>query len=149
MIETIRISKYTIKQILEDNWDSFYDRYKQLIRPVVVENVRKLMSCGDKYILGYNSYVCLVCRVKKFVAHTCKSRFCNKCGKVKNDEWIEKAQTRLFNIAHKHIVFTVPEELWLLFLENRKLLSLLHQSAGQAITDWTRKAHFLAGVEFV
>ncbi len=146
MIETIRASKYTIKQIFEDNWDNFYGKYKHLIRLVVVENVEKVMSCGLKSILGYNTYVCLECRVKKFVAHTCKSRFCNKCGKVKNDEWIEKAQTRLFNISHKHIVFTVPEEFWLLFLENRKLLSLLHQSAGQAITDWAKTVHLLPGV---
>ena len=135
MIETIRASKYTIKQILKENWDEFYAKNKTLIRPAVVENVKKVISCGDKTILGYNTYVCLECKKKVFVVHTCKSRFCNKCGKVKNDEWIERAQTRLFNIPHKHLVFTIPWELRLLFLENRYLLSYLHQSAGQAITD--------------
>jgi len=146
MIETIRASEYTIKQILEENWGVFYSKYKQLIRPVVVENVKKVIACGDKSILGYNTYVCPGCRKKLFVAHTCKSRFCNKCGKVKNDEWVEKAQTRLFNIPHKHLVFTIPWELRLLFLENRYLLSLLHQSCGQAIIDWAKTVHLLPGV---
>lgn len=146
MIETIRASKYTIKQILKDNWDKFYESNKLLIRPVVIENVKKVIACGDKSILGYNTYVCPECRERKFVAHTCKSRFCNSCGKVKNDEWIKRAQTRLFNIPHKHIVFTVPWEIRLLFLENRYLLSLLHQSAGQAIIDWSKTAHLLPGV---
>ena len=146
MVETIRASEYTIKQILQENWDSFYDKNKELIRPVVVENVKKVMSCGDKSILGYNTYVCPECRKKVFVAHTCKSRFCNKCGKVKNDEWVEKAQTRLFNIPHKHLVFTIPWEIRLLFLENRHLLSLLHQSCGQAIIDWAKTVHLLPGV---
>ena len=146
MVETIRASEYTIKQILQENWDSFYDKNKELIRPVVVENVKKVISCGDKSILGYNTYVCPECRKKVFVAHTCKSRFCNKCGKVKNDEWVEKAQTRLFNIPHKHLVFTIPWEIRLLFLENRHLLSLLHQSCGQAIIDWAKTVHLLPGV---
>ena len=146
MIETIKTSRYTIKQIFQENWDGFYEKNEKLIRPVVVENVKKVVSCGDKDIIGYNTYVCPECRDKKFVAHTCKSRFCNSCGKVKNDEWIEKAQTRLFNIPHKHLVFSIPWEIRLLFLENRHLLSLLHQSCGQAITDWASSVYLLPGV---
>lgn len=45
MIETIKTSRYTIKQILQDNWDSFYEKHKSLIRPVVIENVKKVMAC--------------------------------------------------------------------------------------------------------
>lgn len=146
MIETIKTSRYTIKQILQDNWDSFYEKHKSLIRSVVIENVKKVMACGNKDILGYNTYVCPECRKKVFVAHTCKSRFCNSCGKVKNDEWIEKAQTRLFNIPHKHLVFSIPWEIRLLFLENRHLLSLLHKSCGQAISDWTNSVYLLPGI---
>jgi hypothetical protein len=146
MLETIRNSEYTIKQILEENWPSFYNKYKKLIRPTVIENVKKVIACADTSILGYNTYVCPGCRKKRFVAHTCKSRFCNSCGKVKNDEWIEKAQTRLFNIPHKHAVFTIPWEFRLLFLENRYLLSILHQSAGQAMVDWAKSVNLLPGV---
>ena len=146
MIETIKTSRYTIKQILQDGWGKFYEEHRNFIRPVVVENVEKVMACGNKDILGYNTYVCPECREKVFVAHTCKSRFCNSCGKVKNDEWIEKAQTRLFNIPHKHLVFSIPWEIRLLFLENRYLLSLLHKSCGQAITDWANSVYLLPGV---
>lgn len=116
MLETIKTSKYTIKQIFKDNWDRFYALHEKRIRPAVVENVTKLLACGDKNILGYNTYVCPECGLKKYVAHTCKSRFCNACGKVKNDEWVERAQTRLFNIPHKHLVFSIPWEARLLFL---------------------------------
>ena len=78
MIETIKTSSYTIKQILQDNWDEFYKRHKRLIRPVVIANVKKVMACGDKDILGYNTYVCPECRKKVFV---CKLSFF-VCGLV-------------------------------------------------------------------
>ena len=146
MTEIIHGSKYTIKQIFKDNWNNFLALHHNLVRPVVIENVAKVMACGDKNILGYNTYVCPECGEKKYVAHTCKSRFCNACGKVKNDEWAEKAQTRLFNIPHKHLVFSIPCEIRLLFQENRQLLSYLHQSVGQAILDWAKSVHLLPGV---
>ena len=56
MLETFRKSEYTIKQILQENWDKFYIKHKELIRPVVVENVKKVMACGDKTILGHNKF---------------------------------------------------------------------------------------------
>jgi hypothetical protein len=116
MIETINASNiYTIKQILNDSWEDFYLLNKNNIRPTVINNVAKVMSCGNRDKLGYSVYACPVCNSKHIVAHTCKSRFCNSCGKVKNDEWITKAQERLLNVPHKHVVFTVPSELWLLF----------------------------------
>jgi hypothetical protein len=146
MIETIRGSRYTIKQIFKDGWDDFLSKHNGTIRPAVLENVAKILSCGDTNILGYNLYVCPECGGKKIVPHTCKSRFCNSCGKIKNDEWVEKAQTRLFNISHKHLVFSVPEEIRPLFMKNRHLLSLLHRAAGQAISDWAETVNFLPGI---
>ncbi len=122
MIETINASnKYTIKQILNDNWEDFYLSNKDNIRPTVINNVAKVMNCGNKDKLGYSVYTCPVCKSKHAVAHTCKSRFCNSCGKIKNDEWIAKAQERLFNVPHKHVVFTIPSELWLLFRSQQTL----------------------------
>ena len=116
MLETIKASNnYTIKQILKENWDTFCRLFEDCIRDTVINNVAKVMACGNRDKLGYSVYVCPSCEKKHIVAHTCKSRFCNSCGKVKNDDWIVKAQDRLLNVPHKHLVFTVPSELWLLF----------------------------------
>lgn len=114
MIETIS-GKYTIKQIFKDNWSVFLDKHRDNIRPVVIENVNKVLACGDKDKLGYSLYVCPCCDRRRFVAHTCKSRFCNSCGKVMTDNWISKAQTEFLNVPYYHIVFSPPSELWWLF----------------------------------
>ena len=117
MLEAIKANtnNYTIKQILKENWDDFYALHGAHVRDVVVNNVTKVMNCGDKDKLGHSVYLCPTCGSKHIVAHTCKSRFCNSCGKTKNDDWIVSAQSRLLNVPHKHLVFTVPSELWLLF----------------------------------
>jgi len=117
MLENIQASNYTIKQILKDagNWEEFCRLYGDDIRPTVIENVEKVMNCGDKDKLGHSVYVCPTCSKKHIVAHTCKSRFCNSCGKVRNDNWLLDAENKLLNVPHKHLIFTIPSELWLIF----------------------------------
>lgn len=117
MLENISSnSKYTIKQILKDgNWDSFYNKNKGNIRDVVVENVNKVMACGEADIIGYHLYECPDCGRELRVANTCKSRFCNSCGKIMTDRWMSWAENNLLNVPYHHIVFSPPEELWLLF----------------------------------
>jgi predicted RNA-binding Zn-ribbon protein involved in translation (DUF1610 family) len=114
MIEIIS-GKYTIKQILKDNWGWFYEKFKDRIRDNVAAEVKKVLSCKDIDKLGYSSYSCPDCGHKHIVAHTCKSRFCNSCGKKMTDDWIAKAQKSFLNVPYHHIVFSPPEELWLLF----------------------------------
>ena len=117
MLEIVKTTSnnYTIKQILNENVDNFFRIYGGFIRDTVIINVAKVMNCGNRDKLGYSVYSCPDCNEKRIVAHTCKSRFCNSCGKVKNDEWIASAQNKLLNVPHKHLVFTIPSELWLLF----------------------------------
>lgn len=114
MFEVIN-GQYTIRQILKDNADNFFRIFRGFIRTTVINNVAKVLACGNKDELGYSVYACPICSQKHAVAHTCKSRFCNRCGKVKNDDWIVKSQERLLNVPHKHLVFTIPSELWMFF----------------------------------
>ena len=117
MFETIQ-GKYTLKQIFKDCWVTFLSIHE--VRPVVQENVEKIMNCGDKDKLGYSLYKCKKCNEQHYCPNTCKSRFCNSCGKIATDKWIINAQRRFVNLPHNHIIFTVPSELWLLFLSKQK-----------------------------
>jgi len=114
MLETFS-GNYTIKQIFKDNWPDFLEKHKNDIRPSIIENVDKMMNCGDIDKMGYSRFSCPCCGDEKFVAHTCKSRFCNSCGKVMTDNWIKKAQSEFLNVPYYHIIFSPPCELWWLF----------------------------------
>lgn len=115
MLETIQTGKYTIKSIFKDNWESFLLKNKLSIRPNVMAEVKKVMSCKDVNVIGYSTYACRDCGHRHIVANTCKSRFCNSCGKKMTDDWILKAQKSFLNVPYHHIIFSPPEELWLFF----------------------------------
>jgi len=81
---------HKIKHILEDNrnWERFVQRYPGLIRPAVLENVKKLFNCRTE-ALGFHTYACPECGYIVHVLHSCKSRFGTSCGKVATDNWME------------------------------------------------------------
>ncbi|MBN7574737.1 transposase, partial [Clostridium beijerinckii] len=45
---------------------------------------------------------------------------------------------KLINVRHRHIVFTIPEELRIYFGKNRNKLKILPQCAAKAVTTWMR-----------
>ena len=72
--------RYHIAAILAAHWIQFVAQYKRWIRPVVFENVRKVLA-GRTPVLGCHIYQCKDCGHVELIVHSCKSRFCcTFCG---------------------------------------------------------------------
>lgn len=129
------MAKGDIKRIFSDHWDEFLERFGHNVRDVVVKEVEKMLGCG---LLenGYAEYECLKCGEKKKVPFRCRSRFCTSCGKVYIDDRAENIAEKLVECKHRHMVFTIPEELRIYFRKKRELLSLLPQCAAEVLKSW-------------
>jgi plasmid rolling circle replication initiator protein Rep len=126
-----------IKKILKDHFDGYWymnsETYPASFRDDIKETVQKAIRCGTSD-LGYAKYECLGCPgdpKPKFVCFTCKSRFCHKCGKKYTDDWSDKQQEMIFNVPHRHMVFTIPKEIRHIFFEDRKKLNELSEEVAQ------------------
>lgn len=124
-----------IKKIFADHWDEFLNRFGDRIRPVIKKEVKKIIGCGS-FENGYAEYQCERCGEKKKVAFRCRSRFCGSCGKVYIDDRAENMAAKLIRERHRHMVFTIAEELREYFRKNRELLTLLPQCAADVIKSW-------------
>lgn len=132
------MKKSKIKMILEDHWSDFVKIYNKKIRKNVKKEVEKVLKCKDiKH--GYIEFKCDKCNVGKKVGFTCKSRFCTSCGKVYTDKWVDNMLGNLINVRHRHIVFTIPEELRKFFGTDRQRLKILPKCAAKAVTSWMHK----------
>ena len=130
--------KHVIKQIFTDHWPNFEKKYGERIRPVVKKEVEKLLRCGDiEY--GHTEYTCPTCGEIKQVGFTCKSRLCTSCGKVQTDKWQEKISTSIVDVKHRHMVFTIPEELRDIFREDRKFLKMLADQSAEVVLNYYRR----------
>ena len=115
----------------------FKDHYEELIyithpRPVVVENVDKMINCGDPSF-GGAMYSCSKCGDYKFIPFRCHSRFCPTCGNMYSIRRTTSMSFKLVNCTHRHCVFTIPKELRHFFLEDRSLLNCLFDAARSVV----------------
>lgn len=130
-----------LKQIFFDennNWDNFIKLHPKNIRKVVLEEVEKFRLCGEKEA-GFSLYACDFCGEIKIVPHRCKGRFCSVCATGFTQEWSKKTAENMYNIPHRHIMFTMPEELWEIFLRRRELLKDLMDMSVELLQDWFKK----------
>ena len=127
-------SKYTIKSIFADHRSSFISTNPP-IRPVVLDEVKKVLCCGDPS-KGHALYYCEDCFKFKYVPFRCKSRFCNTCGTAYQTDRANSIASKLINCKHRHIVFTIPEELREFFRKDRTLLKVLFTSAAETVMKW-------------
>lgn len=131
-------SGWTFKAIVDDgdNWAECQRQYKGQLSEHQIAEVEKMLKCG-KAENGYATYICVECGERKRVCFSCKSRVCSSCGKVHSDEWAKDVSGRLFNVTHRHITFTVPEELWPVLEENaewrKELFGAAHRTLSKVI----------------
>ena len=74
---------------------------------------------------GYMTYRCPECGEAVRVPFACKSRICSSCGKKHADKSADKLAETLYNVSHRHMVFTIPEELRAVLDADRRLLKIL------------------------
>lgn len=117
--------------------DIFRDHYEEMLyilhpREAVIENVEKMINCGDPSY-GGAMYGCSKCGNFKFVPFRCHSRFCPTCGNMYAIDRTTSMSFKLIHCTHRHCVFAIPEELRHFFLEDRSLLDCLFSAVRSVV----------------
>lgn len=129
---------FQLKDIFSCYWNDFleFSHSKNLIiRDVVIRDVNRMIKCKSPS-LGFSLYKCPNCGNEKVVPHTCKSRFCNSCGIKYAKQRALSIESKLISGNHRHLVFTISDILWPLFLEDRKRLNFMFEAVSKTLLSW-------------
>jgi len=107
----------------------FYLKHKGDLRDVEVEEVQKMLNCGNSFAI----YQCK-CGYSKVIHFGCNSRVCTHCGKKYTDKWAAQVAKHTLNVVHRHVVWTIAEQLRPFFEENRELFKILMDCTISAIS---------------
>lgn len=118
-----------LQHIIKDHYEEI--QYTTNPRPSVMENIDRMINCGDPSF-GGAMYNCPKCDNLKFVPFRCKSRFCPSCGNKYSIDRTSSMAFKIINVPHRHLVFTIAKELRPFFLSDRSLLNCLF-SAVQSV----------------
>ena len=112
--------------------------YKLHPRHSVIENVERMINCGDP-AFGGAMYGCSSCDTLKFVPFRCHSRFCPTCGTKYSIDRTTSMSFKIINVQHRHCVFTIDSELRHFFLEDRTLLNCLFDAVRSVVLNMFHK----------
>ena len=124
-----------IRQIFQDHWEEYQKLHEDTLREVEVQEVDRMLHCKD-ISRGFTTYRCMECNEIKLIGFTCKSRMCTSCGKKHADLWAEKLAGDIYRLPHKHVVLTIPQQLRVYFVRDRKLLKVLMDAAARLIKNF-------------
>lgn len=84
--------------------------------------------------LGGHVEECDRCGHQRVAYNSCGNRHCPKCQSLARAKWLEKRQSELLPIEYFHVVFTLPEPLASLALQNKRVLyGILFRAASESL----------------
>lgn len=124
-----------IWRIVRDHVDALVPqlakRLPKAVSAAVVVAIAKLLRCGTS-AGGFCRFQCHSCGAMHIVFLRCNSRFCPRCGLAQAAKAAANAQSRLLNVEHQHLTFSVPSELRTLLFMDRSLLRTVAKAASAA-----------------
>lgn len=92
-----------------------------------------LMACRTA-TLGGHLLRCGDCGHEQIAYNSCRNRHCGKCQASKQAAWLEAQCAKLLKVPYYHVVFTLPQALGPLALQNKRLLyGLLFRAASETL----------------
>lgn len=120
------------------------------ISPAKGRVMRALTACRTAQ-LGGHVESCDSCDYQRIAYNSCRNRHCPKCQGSRQAEWLEDRAKDLLPVEYFHVVFTVPEEIAAVALQNKRAVYgiLFAASAATLRTIAADPEHLGAEIGFV
>ncbi len=104
-----------------------------------------LQKCRTPYMGGHVE-ACTGCGSIRVAHNSCRNRHCPKCGGIDKEKWILNRQADLLPVKYFHVVFTVPNKLDTLFLNNQvTMYNLLFTMVWEVLKDFGQTRKWIGG----
>jgi len=85
-------------------------------------------------ILGGHVDKCDRCGHQRISYNSCANRHCNKCQSLARAKWLAKHSAQLLPVPYFHVVFTVPDQIAAIALQNKEVVySILLRAAAATL----------------
>jgi hypothetical protein len=128
------------------------ERLRRTQRPSLAQQrvLRDVAACRTAE-LGGHVQACNGCDHRQIAYNSCRNRHCPKCQAAARAEWMAAREQELLPVPYFHLVFTLPQPLNALALQNKKLVYglLFRAAADTLLTIATDPKHLGAKIGFL
>ena len=97
--------------------------------------LRDLVACRTS-TLGGHVEACDRCDHRRIAYNSCRNRHCPKCQATARAKWMEARSAELLPVSYFHVVFTLPDSLGAMALQNKRIVyGLLFRAASQTLLE--------------
>jgi Putative transposase/Transposase zinc-binding domain len=122
-----------VADIVRVHGEEFLRANARTLSPVQKRVLRAIERCRTA-ALGGHVEECDRCGHQRIAYNSCGNRHCPKCQSLARATWLDKRQSELLPVEYFHVVFTVPEPLAALALQNKRLLyGILFRAAAESL----------------
>ena len=132
-----------IQEIINKGIEKYYKEHQVIgYKKKVMKDIKE---CKTEE-MGAHKYVCDECGYEEIAYNSCKNRHCPNCQIGKKLKWIEARKEEVLNIKYYHIVFTIPQELYSIALQNQsKIYKILFKASAETLQELARDEKYLGG----
>jgi hypothetical protein len=124
-----------VADILRDCGSRFVTQFGTVLTAGQRRTVRDLTSCRTA-ALGGHVEACDHCAERRVAYNSCRNRHCPKCQGTRMALWLKREAAHVLPVQYFHVVFTLPDEVAALALQNpRVVYGLLFQASWETIRD--------------
>ena len=132
-----------IQEILNKGWKPYMKKNKVI--GYKKKAITAIAECKTGAI-GAHKYVCDECGYEEIAYNSCRNRHCPNCQAGKKLQWIEARKEEVLNIKYYHVVFTIPDELNLLTIQNQsKIYKILFKASAETLQELAEDKKYLGG----
>jgi hypothetical protein len=101
--------------------------------------------------LGGHTDQCDACSHIRISYNSCRNRHCGKCQALARAAWLEARQADLLPVPYFHVVFTIPEPIAAVALQNKRVVYdiLFRSTAATLRTIAADPRHLGAEIGFI
>jgi hypothetical protein len=94
--------------------------------------------------MGGHMDACNECGYTKISYNSCRNRHCPKCQALTKEKWVMDREADLLPVPYFHVVFTLPQELNILAIHNRRVIfDLLFRASAETLRTLGKDNKFL------
>src|SRR5499427_2587024 len=123
---------------------AFIQRNRQWLRWTHIKVLRAIARCRTA-ALGGHIDACTRCGYRAAISYnSCRNRHCPKCQTGARERWIQARRCELLPTPYVHVVFTLPPQLAVLALQNKKVIyDLLLRASAETLLEVARDSRHL------
>ena len=127
-----------VADVIRTAGESFFESRPKWFSWLHLKVLQAILCCRTA-ALGGHADACSKCGHETISYNSCRNRHCPKCQANARDRWLEARGKELLPTRYVHVVFTLPRQLALLALQNkREIYGLLFRASAETLIEVAR-----------